>query len=72
MYGDAVHQAGSEHMAMPYLSHPQSTVNMGWDKGSVLLLVQREEIGSNILPRLEQRVPAIEHSGDSPMPGVVG
>jgi hypothetical protein len=44
MTSGATHQAGSQGVTVPNLTHPQPTFNMGWDKGGALPLIQSQEI----------------------------
>jgi hypothetical protein len=63
MTGGAMHQAGSQGVtAQPYASTAHCL--RGWDEGSIFPLIESEEIRADILPELEQRVPAIEHLDD--------
>jgi hypothetical protein len=45
----AVHQAGSQRVTVTHLMHPWPTVDMGWDKGSFLPLIQSKEVRANVL-----------------------
>lgn len=52
---------GSQMMTVPDLSQPRPTFNMGREEGSILLLIQREEIRTYILLGLEEPK---KHSGN--------
>jgi hypothetical protein len=49
MTSGAMHQAGSQQVAVPNLTHPQSTIYMGWDKGGILPPVESKEVRTNVL-----------------------
>jgi hypothetical protein len=72
MSGGAMHQVGSQGVTVPDLTHPWPTLNMGWDEGGVLPLVQSQEVQSDVLFELEQRVPALEHPCDCSVSCKVG
>jgi hypothetical protein len=54
MTSGATHEAGSQGVTMPNLTHPWPTFNMGWDEGGVLPLIQSQEVRSDVLFGLEQ------------------
>jgi hypothetical protein len=47
MTGGAAHQTGSQGVTVPNLTHPQPTIDMGWDERAVLSLIKSEEIRAN-------------------------
>jgi hypothetical protein len=54
MTSGAMHQAGSQGVTVPNLTHPQPTFNMGWDEGGILPLTKSQEVQSNVVFGLEQ------------------
>jgi hypothetical protein len=72
MTSGATHQAGSQRVTVSSLVHPRPTFDMGRDERGILPLIQSQEIRSNVLFGLEQRVPALKHSCDCSVSSKVG
>lgn len=62
MSGNTPDQSGCKLVASPSFAHPRSTVDVGRGERGILLLVESQEVRADILLRLEQIVPAVQHT----------
>jgi hypothetical protein len=54
MTSGETHQAGSQGVTVPNLTHPWPTFNMGQDERGILPLIQSQEVQSNVIFGLER------------------